>query len=202
MGLTKDIATTITKLKESKRQRKDAEKRYRELLATVQAQDWEPTYTADLFKNNQFGGTASFGRTQSPMARAYLESFLSGSNPNAMSSLMDPTGEQRTKAEAQFNNRYGGWDELAEKERELDSKPLYSVETPTEAILSPEEAMRNLGGEFSNGDFRRKLGQDTPGRAAYDKVYGEYMEATYGDQERERAEREKRMRERAGKRKV
>jgi len=89
--------------------------------------------------------------TTSPVARAYLESFLTGTNPDAIQGTRaGSAGIMGTKSAAQgaFSQAYGGWDKLREQGKaELSApdrfavKPIASV--GSRSNLDAEAALKN-----------------------------------------------------------
>lgn len=95
--------------KEADRNRADAERFRQESMDLAKQLNWEPDYVSDL--------VGPYQRTQSPLARGFLESLLTGANPSMVSSTRQGADRLRAGAQAQFNDQFGGWDQLLERQR-------------------------------------------------------------------------------------
>lgn len=85
---------------ESRRAREDRER----ALAMAADANYEPFLVRDMIDPYQ--------KSQSPMARGYLESYLSGANPDAISSTRAGAPALKQAAQGRFDQATGGWDSL------------------------------------------------------------------------------------------
>lgn len=89
--------------------REDAEMFRQQAMDLAKQLNWEPDYVSDIMPNYQ--------RAQSPLARSYLESMLTGSNPNMVASTRNGAPQLRAAAQGQFDQQFGGWESLLERQR-------------------------------------------------------------------------------------
>jgi len=148
---TRDAAFAIFrpgKFMESKAQRDAAEKDLANAeqmrsaaMELARRQNWEPHYVSDLMPD--------YKKAESPVARAFLESLLTGTNPSSVQSTR--LGAARLKAGAQqgFDQQFGGWDKLIARQRELEQ------ETPWAPKQIEGPAVRPKGGEFVQSGVNR-----------------------------------------------
>jgi hypothetical protein len=79
-----------------------------EYWARIDAANWEPEYASQH--------APKFQKSSSPVARAYLESFLTGTNPAMVQGTALGADEAKATATQDFNQRYGGWDKIQAKQ--------------------------------------------------------------------------------------
>jgi hypothetical protein len=79
---------------------------------------YDPTYRSQLI--------GPYQRSQSPLARAYLESLLTGDNPQAAKTPWAGS----TSPDTQFDARYGGYDALLDRGAEQRSQTPWATKTP------------------------------------------------------------------------
>lgn len=66
----------------------------------------------------------SYQRSKSPVADAFLGSFLSGNNDQAIQSTRAGAPRMKAEAKASFDQQYGGWDKLRQQDAEMrESQP-------------------------------------------------------------------------------
>lgn len=115
-----------------------------------------------------------YQQTKSPVARAYLESFLTGANPNMVRSTGADSGYEKQVAQSQFDQRYGGWDAIQRAQNaELADNARFQPKIPQR---SEEQARSDATKEFkaSNPDFQKRLGKIIPNATDEDIMkYGE-----------------------------
>lgn len=122
-------ASAIASRRASKEQAKLARERYNAQQHALQNFDWNPEYVSQH--------APQFQRTESPVARAYLESFLTGSNPMAIQGTRAGADVARQNAQNLFNQRYGGWDALRARQEAIDNDPDRFAVSPIEREITP-----------------------------------------------------------------
>ena len=76
-------------------------------------------------------------RAQSPQARAWLESYLAGNNPDATFST-DPNAQfKKQAAQASKDQMFGTNQQLIQQGQDLRNKPFEPVELPQETLHNP-----------------------------------------------------------------
>lgn len=131
MDIFKSATDFIGKKDLAKDQKQQAAKIEQQKWDAIKASDFDPTYASDL--------APQFQRDTSPVARAYLESFLTGTNADAVQGTRAGAKDQKADAQQGFNNRYGTWDTLTNKQREIEQDVgRYAAKTP--APQSAEDA--------------------------------------------------------------
>ena len=101
--------------RETQRARED---RVRGLAMATDA-EYDPFLVRDMIDPYQ--------RSQSPVARGYLESFLTGVNPQAVQSTRATAPQQRAQLQQGFDQAYGGWDALRAKQREMEASTPWAT---------------------------------------------------------------------------
>lgn len=79
-----------------------------------------------------------YQRSQSPVARGYLESFLTGANPQTVQGTRANAAPAQQAAQGQFNQAYGGWDQLRAQQREMEQSTPWDIKPFKEAPVSEE----------------------------------------------------------------
>lgn len=106
---------------QQKSEQEQAQKAMQRQKAIFGATDFNPQYVTK--------------RAQSPQARAYMESFLSGSNPDAISSVTPNANIKKAAAQNQKDAMFGTNDQLIQQGRDLRNEPLPDVEKDQEAQI-------------------------------------------------------------------
>lgn len=75
---------------------------------------WEPDYVSDLVKPYQ--------KAESPLARSFLESLLTGANPSMVQSTRLGAPRLQAGAQHRFDGQFGGFDKLLERQRAIESR--------------------------------------------------------------------------------
>lgn len=96
--------------KEADAQLKAAQQLRAEGMDLAKQLNWEPDYVSDIMP--------AYKKTSSPVSRAFLESVLTGANPSMVSSTRHGGDRLRAGAQAQFDQQFGGWDEILRRQRE------------------------------------------------------------------------------------
>jgi hypothetical protein len=73
---------------------------------------WDRLQSLDTDYAQTVDSAPTFQVAESPVARAYLESFLTGSNPDAVMSTRHGSGAQEENARRNFERDFGGWEKL------------------------------------------------------------------------------------------
>jgi hypothetical protein len=103
----------------------------RDYWERFQAADFEPEYLSDH--------APEFKKANSPVARAYLESFLTGSNPDAIQGTRLGADGERAAAAQRFDRDYGGMDKLVrDSAREQADNSRFEVTPIDRPVVSPE----------------------------------------------------------------
>lgn len=98
--------------------------------------DWSPERVRD-----QVG---VFQRSRSPVADAFLESFVTGDNPAAIQGTRYGSKIEKADAQRRFNANYGGWDALRAQQRQLDESTPWAVQNPSGFTYGDEKAADKL----------------------------------------------------------
>lgn len=99
----------------------------------AQNMDWEPEYASEHI--------GPYKRTESPVATAYLESFLTGTNQDGIQGTRAGANVKKADAQNGFNKQYGGWDALTARARELEKETPWAV-TPIDRKASQDPNAR------------------------------------------------------------
>jgi hypothetical protein len=176
MGLFESAGKVIGTMKGASDARERGREAKRDYWARLDAMNLEPYQVSEQ--------APAYEQTKSPVARAYLESFLTGSNADAVQGTRLGGTEARQATQNNFNQAYGGWDKLQKqqnadlsnnerfqpkpidfeadpvrdekKETHIRSPYVSQIEKKIGRPLTPEEAMIVAGGVFAedNGTFR------------------------------------------------
>lgn len=112
--------------KQASRAREFAKKEQEARLKLIEQMDFEPMYASDT--------TPTFQRTQSPVARSYLESFLMGSNPNATFSGSPNAKEVKANQQMMENATFGTPQARVQRQQEILQETPWKVTTPTRPV--------------------------------------------------------------------
>ena len=97
-------------------------------MQLINSLDYEPMYASQ--------NVPTYQRSQSPVARSYIESMLMGANPDSISSTRAGAGMLKARAQAGQNAMYGTPQErLAQQQAYMQTTP-WAVKTPTRAVKS------------------------------------------------------------------
>lgn len=124
MGLFESIFNAASSWKREEQARKAAQAAQQSADNRMQNADWNPEYEANI--------GPQFQREKSPVARAFLESFLTGENPAAVQSTRLGAARAQSSKQGQFNRDYGGWDALRAQQRAIeDDDERYASRAPS-----------------------------------------------------------------------
>lgn len=99
-------------------------------LDTINSLDWEPMYASQTVPQYQ--------KTQSPVARSYLESFLMGNNPNMTFSGSPNAGFVKQQQQQQQNAMFGTPDQRVQQQNQWLASNPYQVQTPTRPVMGEQ----------------------------------------------------------------
>jgi hypothetical protein len=116
--------------KESQRERERAQDDRERAVEMAADATYDPFQVRDMIDPYQ--------RSQSPVARGYLESFLTGSNPQAVQSIRATAPQQRAQLQGNFDQAYGGWDQLRAKQREMETSTPWATKALNREPVSQE----------------------------------------------------------------
>lgn len=108
--------------KAAQQQLEEARKLRQQSLDLTGKLNWQPKYVSDALRPYQ--------RAQSPVARSFLESLLTGGNPSAVQSTRLGAGRQQAAAQHNFDQQFGGWDALEAQQRQLAQEAPWTVTPP------------------------------------------------------------------------
>jgi hypothetical protein len=114
--------------KEREQAQRDADTRQK-LLASL---DYEPMYASQT--------TPTYQRTQSPVARSYIESFLTGSNPDATFSGSPNANYQKSQQQTAQNKAFGTPQQRIAQQRSFLQEQPWKVATPTRTVKASQAA--------------------------------------------------------------
>lgn len=118
--------------KGAKDQQKAAEAAAAKRMNLIQSLDFTPAYTSDL--------APTYKRTESPVARSWIESFLSGNNPDAISPTSPNAAVKKQRAQQSQNAMFGTPQDRVARNRAIEQETPWAVTSPTRNIgPKPEE---------------------------------------------------------------
>jgi hypothetical protein len=126
--------------KSADKQLRNANRMRQESIDLAGQLNWEPDYVSDLVKPYQ--------PAESPLARSFLESLLTGANPSMVQSTRLGANRLKAGAQAGFDDQFGGFDKLLERQRAIESR------TPWEQPWAQ--------GTYGHAPAVHKLPQQTP----------------------------------------
>ncbi len=138
--------------KAAKDQQKAADAAAAKRLNLIKSLDFNPTMTSDL--------APTYQRTQSPIARSWIESFLSGNNPDAVSPTSPNASFMKARAQAQQNSMFGTPEERAAQQQQFMQATPWAVTSPKRQIgAAPEEQKKaTYYNQFAKPDAAEKAG--------------------------------------------
>lgn len=150
MGILESTGNMIGKFfdhKAAKRRQRDASNDYWNRL---EAMNTEPTQVSEVAPEYQ--------QTKSPVARAYLESFLTGMNQDGTQGTRLGGDATKSAQQAQFNATYGGWDKLQQQSNnEISNNDRFKVTPITEPVRKEHEEAK-VENKFQS-DYEKVLGR-------------------------------------------
>ncbi len=129
-SLLKGFGTIAGNAVMNKKNRQAAEGARRQSFDTINSLDWEPMYASDT--------TPQYQKTQSPVARSYLESFLAGNNPSMTFSGSPNAGFVKARQQAAQDSMFGTMDQRLAQSRALQATNPYQVTSPTRKVMGEQ----------------------------------------------------------------
>jgi hypothetical protein len=122
----KDFATgTFNATYGAKKAKSAAKNRRKEDLNFIENLNWDPAYGSDR--------APTFQRSQSPVARSYLDSFLLGTNPDATSSTAPNAKYIKAQQQAKQNQQFGTPEARLAQQQQIQQATPWKVESPAES---------------------------------------------------------------------
>lgn len=125
-------------------------------LNLIKSLDYDPMYASDT--------TPTFQRSQSPVARAYLESFLMGNNPDMTFSGRPNAAHTKAEQQTAQNAMFGTPAERLQQSQQIQNSTPWKVQTPTRTVTGAPPA--NAAAPQSSNRFVRMMGLGGGGAAA------------------------------------
>jgi hypothetical protein len=117
------------KAKEAKENQKAAERDKERQFKVLESMDFEPVYASAT--------TPTYQRTESPIARSYLESFLLGNNPDATFSGAPNAKATRAGQQYQQNAMFGTPEQRVARAQQIQTEtPWWKVTPPTQPVVT------------------------------------------------------------------
>lgn len=135
MGFGESMGNAFGGIMSSGRSQKDARKNREMQMEFAQNLPWEPAYASDT--------APTYQKTQSPVARAYLESFLLGQNPDSTFSGSPNAQGVKDQQQLRTNAAYGTpQDRQAMQQKLMTETPWAVTKKPMngESVLGPKGA--------------------------------------------------------------
>ena len=126
----------------NKQNQKAAARARQQQYDTIEKLDWEPMYASQ--------NTPQYQKTQSPVARAYLESMLLGANPDAVASTRPNAAVQKGIRQTQQNALYGTPAQRVAEQSRIASTNPYTVRTPTREVMGAQAKEAVYSGRAPN----------------------------------------------------
>jgi hypothetical protein len=133
MGIGDSIGAGVQAKKQlqatKKEQRRIEDERERAMWMTDQM-DYAPERVSDHI--------GPYQRAEAPVADAFLNSFLSGDNPDAIQSTRAGAPAQKAAAQQRFDQNTGGWDALRQRQQALQASTPWAIKPFTREISKPD----------------------------------------------------------------
>lgn len=147
MKLLESAANAIAGAVAAKKNREAAEKDRKARMQMIESMDFKPMYASDT--------TPTFQRTESPVARSYLESFLMGTNPNATFSGAPNAQAVKANQQAMENQTFGTPQQRVQRQQQILQETPWKVTAPTQgagSTATPSTAATNPGQSAQSQD--------------------------------------------------
>lgn len=125
MGFFEGLGTTIGGAVAAKKNRKEAVQNRNRNMNYVGSIDWTPQYAQNLMSNN-----GAYQKSESPLARSYLESLLTGNNPDATFSGSPNADLVKTQQAGSRDQMYGTQQQLQQRSQQNATTNPYQSWTP------------------------------------------------------------------------
>lgn len=120
----------------ARKNKKAAEKYGQERMDYLNALDWQPTLASERVPTYQ--------KSQSPVARSYLESMLSGANPDLTPDFLQGAADTKAQQQARQNQLYGTPEERVAKQQKINTETPWKVEAPIQSVAEAQERFPEL----------------------------------------------------------
>lgn len=131
VGIARGFGEIYGKNQTNKANTKAAKDAREQGLNLINKMDWEPTYASETVPTYQ--------RTQSPVARSFIESFLMGNNPMATRSTAPNAAITKQVQQTQQNAMFGTPQERLAQQQAYQAQTPWKVQTPTKPIVGAKE---------------------------------------------------------------
>jgi hypothetical protein len=118
------------------------EDRERSVFMAQQA-DWKPEYASDH--------VAPYQRSESPIADAFLNSFVSGDNASAIQGTRRGAPQMQAQAQQRSDQRFGNMDQLLAKEQQIQQSTPWAVQPFTRQISKPDLSQAAFKADTAGG---------------------------------------------------
>ncbi len=99
-------------------------------LSLIKELDWEPMYSSDTIP--------AYQKTKSPVAGSFIESYLAGNNPAAISSTAPNAKFQKAQQQRAQDQMFGPMQERIAAQRAAEASNPYKVTTPTRKVVGSQ----------------------------------------------------------------
>lgn len=110
---------------------RDARENRDQGLAYAAGLDWEPELISDHVPTYQ--------RSTSPIADAFLQSLLTGSNPGLVQGTRNGAPQLKAAAQRNFDQETGGFDQLRARQREMEASTPWAGTPFSGPRITPED---------------------------------------------------------------
>ncbi len=131
-GLIESGIGAFGKALSARRERRAAKSDREARMKLLEGLDYKPMYAAEV--------TPTYKRTESPVARAYIESFLTGSNPDATFSGSPNARYQKSQQQAAQNAAFGTPEQRIARSQALQKETPWKVTPPTRDVRGAKAA--------------------------------------------------------------
>jgi hypothetical protein len=170
MGVISDLIGAGSSLIAGKAKQKAAHQYQKDQMARIDGLDWEPEYASDH--------APTYQRSQSPVARAFLESMLTDANPATTFSGRHGAQQIQQGQQRRFGQQYGDWNTLQQQQRALDADTPWAVKPMTRQVKDhaaddvTSGRYKTLAAGFTPEEAQRLQDQKTPISADGRPIFG------------------------------
>jgi hypothetical protein len=115
-------------------------------LGLVEGLDWTPERVS--------AALGSYQRSKSPVADAWMQSMLTGDNPDAIADTRAGAKRQKAQAQQRFDATTGGWDKIRAEQAEMEKSQPWQLKDVAEAgpaDPAQEKALKEAGLNIRGG---------------------------------------------------
>ncbi len=134
----------IGKNNENKANQRAMEEARRQRFSIINSLDWEPTYASQVVQPYQ--------KTQSPLASAFINSYLMGDNPASISSTRAGAPQLKAAAQTRMNANFGTPQDLLAQQTAAQTVNPYTFNTPTRPVMNQQNETAMYKGAHPNAD--------------------------------------------------